>query len=279
MSLQVVSDLRKAASLEEAFERGRLDQEFFWEVFLNRKPHPGQLDFITNAQATINALACSNRYGKTTLLAGVHYHACVYKVGGEPRFLDEDGNFLYDEYRKLRYNTVHTAGEWEQAYEVWDDALRLHKESPYLQAFVKATPRSLPPHIDFANGARWRFRTLGPNGSGVDGKSFYVLSIDEAGWITNLEEMMQNVLRVRVADVRGRIFIVGTFKPGISKDFYKVCVRASAYTGTGLTLDHRTNDDQAASGDLDAAIRQYAREFGLDLDGEIARLKKKEAAR
>lgn len=272
--MEVFSDIGKGIALEDAFQRGRLDKEFFWQVFLNRRPHPGQLKFITESEATINALACSNRYGKTTLLGGEHYHACIYKTGGEPRFLDDDGNFLYDEYRKLRYNTVHTAGEWEQAAEVWDDALRLHKESPYLQAFVKSAPKSLPPHIDFVNGARWRFRTLGANGSGVDGKSFYVLSIDEAGWITNLDEMMSNVLRVRVADVRGRIFIVGTFKPGISKDFYKVCVRASAYTGQGLSLDHRTNEDESDSGGLAAAIRHYAREFGLDLDSEIAKLQK-----
>lgn len=276
MSLTVGSDVQKGSRMEDAFQRGREDQEFFWQFFLNRRPHAGQLKFITEGEATINALACSNRYGKTTLLAGRHFHKCIYKVGGEPRYLSDDGAFDLDAFLKLRYNTVHTSGEWEQAAEVWDDAHRLMKESQPLQAFVKNAPKSLPPHIDFINGARWRFRTLGANGSGVDGKSFYYISIDEAGWITNLEEMMQNVLRVRVADVRGVIDIVGTFKPGISIDFYKIAVRASAYTGAGLALDHRTVDEDEAGDDIDAAVRRYARELGFDLDGELKKLQAEE---
>lgn len=276
MSLTVASDVQKGATLAEAFERGRSDQEFFWHFFLSRIPHAGQLKFITEGEATINALACSNRYGKTTLLAGRHFHRCIYKVGGETRYLDDEGRLDLDRFLKLRYNTVHCSGEWEQAAEVWEDAHRLIKENQPLQAFVKNAPKSLPPHIDFINGAKWRFRTLGANGSGVDGKSFYYISIDEAGWIQNLETMMANVLRVRVADVRGIIDIVGTFKPGISIDFYKIAVRASAYTGAGLALDHRTTDEDEAGDDLDAAIRKYARELGFDLEGELEKLRQRE---
>jgi hypothetical protein len=111
--------------------------------------------------------------------------------------------------------------------------------------------------------------------------SFYVISIDEAGWIKKLEEKMDNVIRVRVADVSGRIHIVGTFKPGISKDFYKYAVRASAYTGVGLTFDHGSGDEDEGivtqGGALDKAILRYLREFlsdwtarGRAIDGELA---------
>jgi hypothetical protein len=109
------------------------------------------------------------------------------------------------------------------------------------------------------------FRTLGVNASNIDGKSIYLLSIDEAGWITSLDEMLRNVLRVRTADVRGVIDIVGTFKPGISRDFYKACVRASAYTGRKIDFSHGADDEQDG-GNLDAAIRKYLREFGINLD-------------
>lgn len=266
---------------QSAFERGYEDKEFFWDYFLGRRPHPGQLDFITNSQATVNGLACANRFGKTTLLAGEHFHANIYKTGAEQRYLDDAGAFQLDQFVKTRYRTVHTAGEWDQAAEVWEDAHKLITENPRLAAFVSDAPRSKPPHIEFINKAKWLFRTLGVNGSGVDGKSFYLLSIDEAGWITNLEEMMNNVLRVRVADVRGRIHIVGTFKPGMSKDFYKVCVRASAYTGAGLSFDHRATSEDAGAEDttLQAAIRRYCREFGLDLDAEISKAREKGAIR
>lgn len=253
-----------------AFARAREDQAFFWHYFLNRCPHLGQREFVTNAQATINALACSNRYGKTTLLAGMHFHANIFKTGAEERYLDDNGVIDLDAFRKTRYRTVHSAGEWDQASEVWEDAHKLINENERLAAFVSDKPKSKPPHIEFFHGARWLFRTLGVNGSGIDGKSFYLLSIDEAGWISNLEEMMGNVLRIRVGDVRGRIVIVGTFKPGMAKDFYKICVRASAATGVGLSFDHRSVSDGEEI-DLDASVRKYAKEFGFDLDGEIAK--------
>jgi hypothetical protein len=262
----------------QALQLGRFDHKLFWHYFLLRCIHPGQERFVTNAEATINALACANRYGKTTLLAGGHFHSNIYKSGAEPRFMDDDGVVDLASFQRERYRTVHTAGEYDQVTEVHNDALSLINDSPRLKAFIKNAPLTKPPHIEFINGARWLFRTLGDNASGIDGKNFYLLSIDEAGWIRNLEEMMGNVLRVRVADVRGRIWIVGTFKPGISKDFFSICRRASAHTGEAIGLDHRTADDDSdgEAGTLDQALVKYAAEFGLDLKAAITEHRKRE---
>ena len=256
------------SSAEEAFERGRTSDSFFWHFFLLRCPHPGQLRFLENANANINLLACSNRYGKTTMLSGRHIKNCVYKLGAEERFLTNDFVFNYESFIRTRYRTVHTAGEWDQASEVWEDAQKLINESSRLDAFVHNIKRSPPYEIEFINGAKWLFRTLGVRGSGIDGKSFYRLSIDEGGWILDLEEMLNNVLTIRVADVRGQIDIVGTFKPGMAKDFFKLCVRASAATGAGIGFDHRSVDG-GESVDLDATVRAYAKQFGFDLDAEV----------
>ena len=70
------------------------------------------------------------------------------------------------------------------------------------------------------------------------------------------------------ADVRGRIVIVGTFKPGISRDFYRICVRASAYTGSAIAFDHGSDDEGEMTQTelLSASIRKYLREYGIDLD-------------
>ena len=253
--------------LLDALARGRDDHQFFSKTFLNRTLHDGQLEYVESANATVNCLATANRYGKTTLLTHRHTHCCIYKIGGERRYLDEAGEVDGEAFARLRYNTVHTAGGWETAALVWDEMHKILNESPRLAAFVKDAPRSKPPHIEFIHGSRWKFRTLGHNAEGVDGNSFYLISIDEAGWIENLEEMMQNVLRVRVADVQGMVDIVGTFKPGISKDFYKFCVRASAYTGRGLGFDHRdTAEDDGVAESLDSSIRRYLAEYGIDLD-------------
>lgn len=252
--------------LLEAFSRGRNDPAYFAKFFLGRTLHDGQAEFVLNANAKVNALACANRWGKTTMLAVLHYHSGIYKYGGTDRYMNEDGTVDMDRFTKLPYRTVHTAGEWEQAALVWEDALKLESEQAKISAFVQALPKSKPPHILGINGWKWEFRTLGVNASNIDGKSIYDLTIDEAGWIDNLDEMMRNVLRVRTADVQGRIHIVGTFKPGISRDFYKICVRASAYTGRAIGFAHGSADEESqAASNLDLAIEKYLKDFGIDL--------------
>lgn len=268
MSLEVGTGLAKeASSLLEAFAMGRNDPVYFCDFFMGRKLHDGQAEFMLNANAKINCLATANRWGKTTELTGMHFHSGTYKIGAESKYMNPDGTLDFDIFTKLQYDTVHSAGEWEQARMVWDDALKIIGENARMAALVKEFPKSLPPFIKGIAGHKWMFRTLGNNASGIDGKSIYLLSIDEAGWIDNLDEMMRNVLRVRTADVRGRIVIVGTFKPGISRDFYKVCVRASAYTGRRIDFAHGTDEEgDAGPQSLDQAISKYLREFGINLD-------------
>ena len=268
MSLEVgTGKAHEVNSLLEAFALGRNDPVYFCHFFMGRMLHDGQADFILNAQAKVNCLATANRWGKTTELTGLHCHAGTYKTGAEFRYMEPDGTLDMDIFTGLKYDTVHTAGEWEQASFVWEDMLKIIAENARMAALVKDFPRSKPPFIRGIAGWKWMFRTLGTNASNIDGKSIYLLTIDEAGWIDNLDEMLRNVLRVRTADVRGRIVIVGTFKPGISRDFYKVCVRASAYTGVRIDFAHGT-DEEGDSGPqtLDTSMQKYLREFGINLD-------------
>lgn len=267
MSLEVgTGKAQEVESLLDAFARGRRDPSYFCHFFMGRKLHDGQAEYMVNAEAKINALACANRYGKTTLLCGRHFHRGVYKVGAEWRYMNPDGTLDMAVFEQLKYETVHTAGEWEQASPVWDDATQLIESGQKIAALIGSHPKSLPPYIKGINGWKWMFRTLGHNASNIDGKSIYLLSIDEAGWIDNLDQMMRNVLRVRTADVRGVIDIVGTFKPGISRDFYKICVRASAATGRAIGFAHASDEEgQGQQQTLDSAIAKYLREFGIDI--------------
>ena len=269
----------QSSNLLEALARGREDHQFFSHHFLRRELHEGQLEYVTHANATINLLATANRWGKTTALSHVHTHGCIYKTGGEPRYLDPSGLLDYEKFARLKYHTIHCADDLETTLLVWDEENKIIGESPNLQAFIKEAPRSKPPHIDFITGSRWKFRTLGHDASGIDGNSFYKVSIDEAGWVDKLQEKLDNVVRVRTADVRGEIHLVGTMKPGISRDFYKLCVRAGAKTGRGITFDHRAGDEDVEDGhdnDLDGAIREYLTEWvgvqvetGREMDDEL----------
>ena len=234
--------------LDQAAARGREDVPFFSHYFCGRRLHDGQAAYVSEANATINVLATSNRWGKTTTMAVAHIHPCFYKLDAEPKYFI-DGEYSHQHYLDCEYKTIHTAGLWDTAKLVWNDVLKILKQ-PRIAPFIAATPRTLPPHVEFTNGSQMLFRTLGDHGEGIDGNSFYVVSIDEAGWITNLREIINNVAEIRVADVRGKIHLIGTFKPGISGDFYYYARRASIETGTNIKFDHR-------------ATRDYYDEFGL----------------
>lgn len=250
----------------EVLTRGRTDLEYWWQTFLDRTPTPGQLKFHAEATATENVLASSNRWGKTTLLPAIHYHAHVYKTDAEPFYTDEDNKVDPALFLKCRYRTAHVSYTWDLAKLCWDEALMLHKSSRYLQAFVKAAPLSHPVDIQFASDGVWKFRTLGHDASGIDGDSYYKITIDEAGWIPNLEEMRRNVILVRIADVRGQIFYAGTFKPGCSRDFFQLGQRAASSTGIGISFEHRDDlEEEIVVGGLHPTIQRYLREFGVDL--------------
>lgn len=265
--------------LMTALQRGRYDHEFFGHFFLQRQPHSGlgqggQLKWVEEANATVNVLATANRWGKTTSLSHGHFHSGIYKVGAEPFYLDADKNIDIKKFVNARYHTVHTAGDWETARIVWEESHKIIHESQALRAFIAEWPKSIPPHIEGINGFQWRFRTLGHDSRGIDGNSFYLITIDEAGWIEGLEEKMQNVILIRVADVKGRIWLVGTFKPGTSKDFYKFARRAAAQTGTNIAFDHGQGVDEVQTDtSMDSSIRKYLREFGIDLDEYAEALK------
>lgn len=222
-------------ALEQAIMRGREDPEFWVYFFLGERLHEGQLEWLLNANAQINVGATANRWGKSFVQMVRHFHKCFYKLGGES-FYVKDGEVDLDAYRNLRYETLHAAQGWETAEIVWGEAYK-YSSKPTLQPFITKRPKSIPPHITFSNGSVWRFRTLGADGSGIDGKSFYLITIDEAGWVENLDKIVNNVARVRTSDVQGCVDLMGTFKPGVSRAFYGYAKKAAAHTGSNLEFD------------------------------------------
>lgn len=258
---------KKKVPLSEALQRGRGDVPFFAHHFCSRKLHDGQAEFTTSANATINVLATSNRWGKTSTLAVMHAHAGIYKTGAEARYMTDDGVDM-SALLGLRYVTVHAADLYETVELVHADFLAMTRENALLAAFVDRAPRSKPHNITFITGSRWEFRTLGTNAEGIDGKSYYLITIDEAGWIDALRRKMDNVARIRVADVRGRIVLAGTFKPGVSRDFYGYAVRAAAATGRDIGFDHRgaSGKEQRHPSGVDASIVRLCQRFGVSPD-------------
>lgn len=222
-------------TLKQAIARGRDDVEFFAYFMLGERLHVGQLEWLENADASVNVLPSSNRWGKTFVQVVRHFHRGFYKIGAERRYV-VDGVVDLEAYRKCKYETLHTAQGWDTAAMVWEAAWA-YCDRPQLAPFVVARPKTIPPYIRFMNGWTWRFKTLGDDGKGIDGKSYYLITIDEAGWVDNLDSIVNNVARVRTADVQGCLDLMGTFKPGVSRAFYQYAKLASVYTGRDIGFD------------------------------------------
>ena len=220
----------------QAVQRGRNDIEFWSYFFLEERLHAGQLEWLTNAEAQVNVLATANRWGKSHVCVVRHFHRLFYKIGAEWNYLDKDGNVDVEAWYDTRYNTLHSAQGFDTVELVWNPAYR-YCDKPNLKGFIRNKPRSSPPYIEFTNGSKWSFRTLGRDGRGIDGNSFYLITIDEAGWVDGLEEIMTNVAQIRTADVQGMTDIIGTFKPGISRDFYRYAKRAAIETDADIGFD------------------------------------------
>jgi hypothetical protein len=221
-----------AVDAREAIARGREDVEFFAFHFCSLKLHEGEIEWLQNAVATINLLLTGNRWGKTTTLGVRHLHCQFYKLGAEPRYMNPDGTIDRQRFLRERYLTVHTAGLYETAEMVWNEIDSLVKNNQNLQPWLETPlPRSKPHEIRFLHNGRWYFRTLGDNGEGIDGKSFYLITIDEAGW--------------------------------------EQTIKAQAYLGDERQLDHSGATKRNADGSrpvVDPAVVKYGKAAGYDIE-------------
>lgn len=178
------------------------DPVLFANAFLPKKPHPGQTKWLYGSVNNINTLVPGNRWGKSTIIAEKHIWKNIFKVGLGP--------MSRAAWKAAEYETISVAMSADQAAIVFKEAKKLLKDSP-LRVLVKAM-RSTPfPHIIFANGAIMHCRSAHDDGKYIDGHAYRYLSIDEAGWITNLKSLMTNVIVMRLAG-GGEIDLIGTPK-------------------------------------------------------------------
>jgi hypothetical protein len=93
---------------------------------------------------------------------------------------------------------------------VFKEAKRL-LQTKTLRPLVKSFRSSPFPHIVFTNGSVLHCRSAHDDGKYIDGHRYQYLSIDEAGWISNLRYLMTNVILMRLAG-GGEIDLIGTPK-------------------------------------------------------------------
>lgn len=252
-------------NLRMLFARCRRDPVLFATVFLPKKPHPGQVEWLRSSTQPINTLVPGNRWGKSTVIAMKHIWKCVLKVGMTPEErLSGDS-----------YETISVAMSADQAEIVFKEAKRL-LSTKGLRPLVKAFRSSPFPHIVFTNGAVMHCRSAHDDGKYIDGHRYWYLSIDEAGWIGNLRYLMTNVILMRLAG-GGEIDLIGTPKGYNDLYFYfergkrKVpgyySQRGSIYDNPYLPEDDiRMRDALLASADPKVRLQVLEGEF-VDYSG------------
>lgn len=187
---------------KELWLRCATDPVLFANTFLPKKPHPGQVLWLRNSVQPINTLVPGNRWGKSTIIAEKHIWKCIFKHGIKVK--------TQAEWKAAQYETISVAMSADQAAIVFKEAKSLLKDSP-LKVLVKAM-RSTPfPHIIFANGSIFHCRSAHDDGKYIDGHAYRYLSIDEAGWISQLKSLMTNVIVMRLAG-GGEVDLIGTPK-------------------------------------------------------------------
>ena len=188
--------------LRERMRRLWQDPVFFCKTLLPLEPHPGQATWLMSATQPINILVPGNRFGKSTVIAMRHIWHCFGKVGAMPG--------AKETWMSMPYETISIAHSADQAEIVFNMAKRMLSH-PAIKPFVKRIYATPFPRIVFYNGAVMHCRSAHDGGKYIDGHQYRFISIDEAGYIDDLKNLMSSVIVMRLAG-GGMIDLIGTPK-------------------------------------------------------------------
>lgn len=195
-------EVKLPSNFVKVWRRMAADPVYFAKVLLPSSPHPGQERWLYEADQPINVLVPGNRWGKSTVIAMRHIWHCMFKVGAEPTGKQS--------WMTMPYETISAAHSADQAEIVFSMARKL-LQHPAIKPFVKRVYATPFPRIVFYNGAVFHCRSAHDGGKYLDGHAYRFVSIDEAGYITNLKELMNGVIVMRLAG-GGMIDLIGTPK-------------------------------------------------------------------
>lgn len=188
--------------LRRQMRRFWTDPVYFVNTLLPMDPHPGQVKWLENATKPINVLVPGNRFGKSTVIAMRHIWHCFGKVGARPT--------ARETWMTMPYETISVAHSADQAEIVFNMARRM-LQHPAIAPFVRKVYSTPFPRIVFYNGAVMHCRSAHDGGKYIDGHAYRFISIDEAGYIDGLKDLMSSVIIMRLAG-GGLIDLIGTPK-------------------------------------------------------------------
>jgi hypothetical protein len=237
--------------LEFVPHRGRLNQ-----------PGQGQEGWLLGATRKENLLVTGNRWGKSTSAAARAIRKCAYQIGWSP----ERAAIMKKKHEKYEY--VNIAPTADQAGIVFHKAASMLQgpRSSWLVREVKMTPF---PTIIFANGSRFQARSTAGDGRHLLGHSYDAVNWDEAALEPHFTKILDNVLRMRVADRGGVIDYTSTGQGRNAFGQYFLECREGkkdGFTWVGSSFDNPNIDKESIER---AALVMTDRMRAQNIDGMI----------
>lgn len=206
-------------NLQRVLTDGYNDIPLFAETLLGMPLHEGQIEFYKMANAKVNVLVPSNRWGKSIAAAIKHIHANFYKIGV--------GRGNTKAHQKAHYQTANLAPHSDATKPVFD-AIKAIMTSAFpipqkdgsvinnkclIEWFIDYDHirNSTPYYIPFVNNSGILFRSTGEDkGDSIQGKTFGYISYDEGGRSNHLEYEINSNIMPRLADLNGSLDLIST---------------------------------------------------------------------
>lgn len=190
------------------------DPVFFAREFLGLDPHPGQERWLTLSNKSENLLHTGNRWGKSLAQAVKFAHRCLFQIR----------NPCHD--RAGRYVAVNVSITLDQARIIFNEAVRLVRRLPSSDYIIEELIHTPFPMLRLTNGSVLWARSSQRRGEYLLGHDFDFVTFDEAAFEPSPEEVVEEVLAMRVVDRAGQIDYTST--PRGKNWFYRKALRLAS---------------------------------------------------
>ncbi len=169
-----------------------MEPAYFAKAVLGLELHDGQRRWLEGSVEQENALVTGNRWGKSFVCAIKILHHAIYRI----RKLQYDGCG--------RYRIITASITQDQANIIFNHVVRLARQSPHVEPLIQAIIRTPYPRLTLFNGAMIEARTTQNRGEYLLGNDYDLFIFDEVAFETDPEYVVEEVIRMRLADREGR---------------------------------------------------------------------------
>lgn len=207
-----------------------------------------------------------NRWGKSFVCAVKIIHHAIYRP--RPLRYDISG----------KYRVVTASITQDQANIVFDQVVRLTRQSKYVAQLVASQTRTPYPKLVLGNGSMIEARSTQNRGEYLLGHDYDLFVFDEVAFETEPDYVVEEVIRMRLADRAGKLDLVST--PNGKNWFYRRSLELASSGRKGYTQAGDSRENKFISEDYlkeriecfsDRRVEQNIRGQFVDSGGEILR--------